>query len=125
MPSIGVPLEASALPSGTPGTKSGSGKLAPAAVEFEPALLGLWRGSAEKSFATVPGSEEDEDAGGEQMLSFAMQQLAHGIAAKGGLGIARIVQGGLEHAAASGNSPAPPPSGAALSASPAKLLAAP
>ena len=123
MAQIGASLETSTVPSST----FGSPKLAHAAVEFESVLLGQWLQSAEKSFATVSGNDdEDQDAGGDQMLSFAMQQLAHSIAAKGGLGIARIVQRGLEHAAAaSGNAAPSPPSGAALSALPAKLPTVP
>ncbi len=110
---IGPQIDASTLqsvPTSGLGGKSGSPKLAHAAMEFESVLLGQWLQSAEKSFATVPGSEDSDDAGGEQMLSFAMQQFAHAIASKGGLGIARIVQKGLEHAAASGgHAPSPPP----------------
>lgn len=77
---------------------TGPNRLAHAAVQFESVLLGQWLQSAEKSFATVPGGEQDEDPGGEQMMDFAMQQLAGSIAASGGLGIARLVQRGLEKA---------------------------
>lgn len=99
------PLDTAALTS-----RSGTKKLAHAATEFESVLLGQWLGSAEKSFATVPGSEDPDDAGGEQMMSFAMQHLAQSIAGKGGIGIARIVQRGLEHAAATpGTLPPPTP----------------
>ena len=71
-----------------------------AAVQFESVLLGQWLESAEKSFATVPGSDDDADAGGEQMMSFGMQQFASAIASSGGLGIARLVERGLIKAAA-------------------------
>ncbi len=72
-----------------------------AAVQFESVLLGQWLESAEKSFATVPGSDDDADAGGEQMMSFGMQQFASAIASSGGLGIARLVERGLAKAATS------------------------
>ena len=63
-----------------------------AAVQFESVLLGQWLQSAEKSFASVPGSAQEEDAGGEQMMSFGLQQLATALANSGGLGIARLVE---------------------------------
>ena len=91
------PNEASLRRSGGTGNAAAGGtKLSKAAVEFESVLLGQWLQSAQKSFATVPGSEEDEDAGGDQMLGFATQQLAQSIARSGGLGIAKIVEHALE-----------------------------
>ena len=111
MPRIGSQptpqLDLSSLQPTAIATKSSGGKLAHAAVEFESVLLGQWLGNAEKSFATVPGSEDAEDPQGEQMLNFAMGQLAHSIAGKGGFGIAKIVQEGLEHAAAADHHPQP------------------
>ncbi len=80
------------------GAASDGSRLSHAAVEFESVLLGQWLQSAQKSFATVPGSEEGEDAGGDQMLGFATQQLAHAIASRGGLGIAKLVERALEKA---------------------------
>jgi Rod binding domain-containing protein len=101
MSSLSLPPDPSLLASGGSRVQSGgkaSGRLAHAAVEFESVLLGQWLQSAEKSFASVPGSEDEGDAGGDQMLGFAMQQLAHSIASAGGLGIAKLVQKGLEAA---------------------------
>lgn len=95
-PSLLQPNEASLRRSGTGRAAAGATKLSHAAVEFESVLLGQWLQSAQKSFATVPGSEEDEDAGGEQMLGFATQQLAQSIAKSGGLGIAKLVEHALE-----------------------------
>ena len=115
MASVGSPLGAAASPASTAAAPASTAtpasekaRLAHAATEFEAVLLGQWLDGAERSFATVPGSEEDEDAGGQQMRGFAMQQLAHTLAAKDTLGIAHLVQGGLEEAAARGarhNSP--------------------
>ena len=96
-PSSLQPSEATLRRSGTTADgKSGGTKLSHAAIEFESVLLGQWLQAAQKSFATVPGSEEDEDAGGDQMLGFATQQLAQSIARSGGLGIAKIVEHALE-----------------------------
>ncbi len=134
MPDLPSIYDASALLAGStalprPGSgASGPNRLAHAAVQFESVLLGQWLQSAEKSFATVPGGDQDEDPGGEQMMSFAMQQLAGSIAASGGLGIARLVQRGLEKAEQA-NGPvertvsqtgSPAPTQQSLSASPSK-----
>ena len=98
-----LPLDPSRLTAAaSQGAAGNNGKLANAGVEFESVLLGQWLQSAEKSFGSVPGSdEEQEDAAGDQMLGFAMQQLAHSIAAHGGLGIAKLVEKGLAAADAS------------------------
>lgn len=69
-------------------------RLSSAAKEFESVLLGQWLKDAESSFGTVPGSEED-DAGGAQMKEFAMQHVAADIAARGGIGIASMVESAL------------------------------
>jgi Rod binding domain-containing protein len=73
-------------------------RIAHAAKEFESVLLGQWLQSAEKSFGSVPGGSDEEDSGGEQMQSFAMQQLATAITASGGIGIARLVSQALAKA---------------------------
>lgn len=99
MSALSLPSNPSLLAStGAPEPHSGQ-RLAHAAVEFESVLLGQWLGSAEKSFATVPGSEDEGDAGSDQMLGFAMQQMARSIAQAGGIGIGKLVQKGLEKAA--------------------------
>ena len=102
---------AAALPRQT-GPANSPNHLARAATEFESVLLGQWLQSAEKSFATVPGGDEEEDSGGEQMMSFAIQQLASSIAASGGLGIARVVQRGLEKVTHTATDLAPEQTGA-------------
>lgn len=73
-------------------------KLATAARQFETVLLGQWLQDAQSSFASVPGGDDDTDAGGEQMQSFATQQLATSFAAHGGVGIARLALGALTKA---------------------------
>lgn len=102
MATIGIALGATAAPENVPTSPTEKARLARAATEFEAVLLGQWLDGAERSFGTVPGSEEDEDAGGQQMRGFAMQQLAHTLAATDVLGIARLVRQGLEKAAAAG-----------------------
>ena len=67
-------------------------RLSSAAKEFESEkLLGQWLKDAESTFGSVPGSEED-DACGEQMKEFAMQHMATEITARGGIGIAPMVE---------------------------------
>ena len=63
--------------------------LLPKAKEFESILLGQWLQAAESTFGSVPGDEED--AGAEQMRSFAVQQLAKGLSNTGGIGLAPLV----------------------------------
>lgn len=74
------------------------------AQEFESILLGQWLQSAESSFGSAPGGEDDADAGGEQIQGFGVQHLASQLAGSGGIGIARIVQDALTRGA--GASPA-------------------
>jgi len=66
-------------------------KIDKGAKEFEAILMGSWLQQAEQSFATVPGADEDEDAGREQMMSLGVQQLATSMAASGGIGIAKMI----------------------------------
>lgn len=73
-------------------------RMAAAAQEFESVMLGQWLQSAESSFGSAPGGSEDEDQGGQQMKSFATQQLASQFAAQGGIGIAKMVLAGLTKA---------------------------
>lgn len=58
-------------------------------------LLGQWLKDAESTFGSVPGSEEDDDAGGQQMKEFAMQHVAKEITDRGGIGIAPMVERAL------------------------------
>lgn len=86
-------MQAAAVPAASP-------KLVTAAKQFESVLLGQWLQEAESSFASVPGGDEDTDSGGQQMQGFATQQLATGLTASGGIGIAKLVQGALARASA-------------------------
>ena len=69
-------------------------KISGVSQEFESVLLAQWLKDAENSFGTVPGSDGDDDAGGE-MKEFAMQHLATEIARNGGVGIGNMVKGVL------------------------------
>lgn len=87
-----VPLVADRLL--TPGNQAGalkSSQLIPKAKEFESILLSQWLQGAETSFGSVPGGDEDQDAGDEQMRGFAVQQLAQAFSEAGGIGIAKMV----------------------------------
>ena len=133
LPAISPTLQATSFATPSRPHSTDPASLHHAAVQFESVLLGQWLESAEKSFATVPGSDDDSDAGGEQMMSFGMQQFASAIASSGGLGIARLVERGLIKASSSSSSPAeptasiapstttvpPPPTPAAINSPPA------
>ena len=69
------------------------------AQQFEAILMGSWLKEAEQSFGSVPGGDDDQDAGGEQMMSLGIQSLATSLAASGGIGIAKMVATAM-HAAA-------------------------
>ena len=52
-------------------------KIEKSAREFESMLLSNWLQQAEQSMASVPGAEDDEDAGArDQMMSLGVQSLA-------------------------------------------------
>ena len=71
-----------------------AGKIQKSSRDFEAVLLSHWLEQAEKSFATVPGSNDDPNAdpGRDQYLSIAMQAVAQSISGHhGGLGIATMV----------------------------------
>ena len=78
-------------------------KVEKTAKDFEAVLLSHWLDQAEKSFATVPGSnpDEDNDPGREQFSGLAMQSLGAAMSGgRGGLGIASMVIKHLESAKA-------------------------
>lgn len=74
-------------------------KIAKGAKEFEAILVGSWLQQAEQSFATLPGAEDDQDPGRDQMMSLGVQTLSTSIAASGGIGIAKMIAKAM-HAAA-------------------------
>jgi Rod binding domain-containing protein len=68
-------------------------KIAKGAQQFEAMLLSSWLQQAEKSFATVAGADDDNQdaAGGDQMMSLGVQSLAESMAASGGIGIGKMI----------------------------------
>ncbi len=79
-----------------------SGKIEKSAKEFEAVLLSHWLEQAERSFASVPGSDSDPNAdpGKDQFHAIAMQAVGTALAgSRGGLGIATMVAKHLERQA--------------------------
>ena len=68
-------------------------KIDKAAKDFESILLGEWLEKAEKSFASVPGTDPDQskDSGYDQYQSISCQFLAEGLSRGGGIGIASMI----------------------------------
>jgi Rod binding domain-containing protein len=66
-------------------------KIEKGAKEFEAILVGSWLQQAQQSFATVPGADDDQDAGKEQMMSLGVQTLATSMANSGGFGIGKMI----------------------------------
>lgn len=80
-------------------------KIEKAAHDFETVLMSHWLEQAEKSFATVPGSDPDDDQnadpGHEQFQGLGMQALAGALTKSGGIGIAKMIVQQMERAGAS------------------------
>ena len=75
-------------------------KIEKSAREFESMLLSNWLQQAEQSMASVPGADDDEDAGArDQMMSLGVQSLATSMTASGGIGIAKMISKALHSAA--------------------------
>jgi Rod binding domain-containing protein len=88
-------------------------KIDKSARDFESMLLSNWLQQAEQSMASVPGADDDEDAGTrEQMMSLGVQSLANSMTASGGIGIAKMISKAL-HSAADRQQPAAAPTAAA------------
>ncbi len=79
-----------------------SSRIDKAAHDFESILVGQWLEKAEKSFATVPGSDpdEDRDSARDQYQSIACQFMAQGLSKNGNFGIAAMISQRLTAAAA-------------------------
>jgi Rod binding domain-containing protein len=92
---------------------SDDAKIEKGAREFEAILVGSWLQQAEQSFATVPGADDDQDPGGEQMMSLGVQQLATSIAASGGLGIGKMIAKAMHANADKANAQSAAPEAAA------------
>src|ERR1700722_9361310 len=105
----------------TPSAKGRPSKIDKASHDFESILVGQWLEKAEKSFATVPGADPDQnqDSGHDQFQSIACQYLAQGLTKNGGFGIATMISKHLTavEAKQTGNSAKAP---AGLSETPAK-----
>jgi Rod binding domain-containing protein len=81
----------------SPAGASDDAKIEKGSTEFEAILVGSWLQQAEQSFATVPGADDDQDPGGEQMMSLGVQQLATAMAAHGGIGIGKMIAKAMHH----------------------------
>ena len=96
-------------------TGADPGKIDKASHNFESLLVGHWLEQAEKSFASVPGTDPDEqnDSGRDQYMSIACESLAQGLSRAGGFGIARMISKKMEAAVAGEqqNSPVAPGEG--------------
>jgi Rod binding domain-containing protein len=81
------------LRSGVGSDPTSQAKARKAAQDFEGVLVGQWLEQAEKSFATVPGGDPDQqaDPGHDQLRSIALQSLASNLTKSGGLGIATMI----------------------------------
>jgi Rod binding domain-containing protein len=81
-----------------------SAKIDKAAHDFESILVGQWLEKAEKSFATVPGADpdQDRDAGHDQFQSIACESMAKGLVKDGGFGIAAMISKHLKAAEVKG-----------------------
>ncbi len=90
------------------GSSGEAGKIQKAGRDFESILLGSWLQGAEDSFASVPGTSDDEDSGSEQLKGIAVQQLAASLAGSGGIGLGKLITEHLS-AAASTHAGAGPP----------------
>lgn len=84
----------------TASTRATDQKIEKSAKEFESILLGTWLQQAEKSFGSLPGGDDDEDAdaGKDQLQGMAMQSLGASMTASGGIGIAKMVSSHLHTA---------------------------
>lgn len=93
-------------------------KIEKGAKEFEALLLAGWLRDAEQSLATVPGADDDQDAGQDTMTSLGVQTLAESLANSGGIGIGAMIAKAMLAAAqkqqAAGGQAAAPVSGAEI-----------
>jgi Rod binding domain-containing protein len=98
-------------------TKDNASKIDKAAHDFESIMIGQWLEKAEKSFATVPGTDpdRDKDSSHDQFQSIACESLAGRLGKTGGFGIAAMISKHLAASAAryAGSSASEPVSGSA------------
>lgn len=86
-------------------------KIEKGAKEFESILVGSWLQQAEQSFATVPGADDDQDPGSQQMMSLGVQTLSTSMTAAGGIGIAKMIAKAMHAAADKNNGQTAAPAG--------------
>ena len=72
------------------------GKIARSAKQFEALMIGQILKSAQSGDEGLFGSS---DQGGNMAIEMAQEQFAQAMAARGGLGVAKIVEKGLRHSA--------------------------
>lgn len=72
-------------------TLSDAAKIDKGAQQFEAILIGSWLKDAEQSLGSVPGGNDNQDSGGEQMMSLGVQSLATSLAASGGIGMGKMI----------------------------------
>lgn len=70
---------------------SDAAKIDKGAQQFEAILIGSWLKDAEQSLGSVPGGNDNQDSGGEQMMSLGVQSLATSLAASGGIGMGKMI----------------------------------
>ena len=75
----------------SPAAPTDDAKIEKGAREFESILVGSWLQQAEQSFATLPGAEDGEDPGRDQMMSLGVETLSKSLAAAGGIGIGKMI----------------------------------
>src|ERR1700729_2019795 len=73
--------------------KDNPSRIDKAAHDFESILVGQWLEKAQKSFATVPGTDPDQsqNSGRDQFQSIACQYMAQALSKSGGFGIASMI----------------------------------
>jgi Rod binding domain-containing protein len=68
-------------------------KIDKASTDFEAILVGNWLQQAEKSFATLPGTDDDDDkdVASDNIMNFGVEALSKSLAASGGIGIGKMI----------------------------------
>lgn len=69
-------------------------KIDKASADFEAILVGNWLQQAEQSFATLPGTDDDDgdqDVASGNIMSFGVEALSKSLAASGGIGIGKMI----------------------------------
>lgn len=94
---------------GTTKDEQENAKIDKSSKDFESILLSSWLQGAEKSFASVPGGdgEDDDDSSKDQFQGIAMQALGSSLTASGGIGIAKMIAQNLHKASHHEAAPSP------------------